>query len=77
MESLAEAEQRKHAIVHGSQVTDEVEQSILVGGDLLLELFVSERREVLIEAANSELPGVERGNGEEFFFSHFYLPFLS
>jgi len=56
MQSFAEAEQRKHAIMHGGQVTDKVEKSILVGGDLILELLVSRLREVLIEAANHELP---------------------
>ena len=42
--------------MHGSQMTDEVEKSILVGGDLILELLVSRLREILIEAANHELP---------------------
>ncbi len=42
--------------MHGGQVTYEVEQAILAGGDLLLELLVGERREVLVEAADDELP---------------------
>lgn len=56
MQSFAKAEQRKHAIMHGGQVPDEVEKSILVGGNPILELLVSPLREDLIEAANCELP---------------------
>ena len=76
VESVAEAEQWKHAIMHGSQMTDEVEYAILARGDLLLELLIRERRETLIEAANHEFPGIERGDTEEFFVCHFDLPFL-
>jgi hypothetical protein len=61
--------------VHGGQMTYEVEQAILAGRYLLLELFVSERSDALVETADDELPGVERGDGEEFFVCHFDLLF--
>jgi hypothetical protein len=48
VEPLPDAEHRKQAIVHGGQVTHEVEQSILPWGNLLLELLVRECREVLV-----------------------------
>jgi hypothetical protein len=45
----------------GSQVTQEVEQAIFSGSNLLLQLLVGERRKVLIQAADDKLPGTECG----------------
>jgi len=56
VESLAETEQGKDAIVYGGQVAEQVEHPVLIRSDLLLELLIGELCEEFIEAADNELP---------------------
>jgi hypothetical protein len=51
MEPLADPQHGKHAIMYGSQVTQEIQQTILAWSNLFLELLVGQHREVLIEPA--------------------------
>ncbi len=61
MKAFAQAEQREHAIVHGSQVADKIEQAIAAGGDPLLKLLLGEWRYAFAEATDDKLPGIECG----------------
>jgi hypothetical protein len=64
---FSNAQQGEHAIMHGGQMAQKIEQSILARSNLLLQLLFTEIREALVEAANHQLPGVKRSNGEKFF----------
>jgi hypothetical protein len=42
--------------MHRSEMADEIEQPIFAGGNLALQLFITERCEGGIETAGDELP---------------------
>ncbi len=73
MQALPYAEQGKHAVMDGSEMTDEIEQAVFPGRYLLLELFAGKRLDGGAEAADDELPGVECGACEQFIAGHFNL----
>jgi hypothetical protein len=56
-------------------MANEVEQTILPRSNLFLKLFVAEWGDGGIQAADDELPGMQRGAGQHFFRGHFDLCF--
>jgi hypothetical protein len=62
--------------MYGSQMTYEIEQPILAGSNLLLQLLITKRRKVFVQAADYKLPGIECGKAKEFFVCHRNLLFL-
>jgi len=60
VQSFAEAEQGEHAVVDRGEMADEIEETVFAGGNLFLELLVTEWGEGGIETAGDELPGIER-----------------
>ena len=65
VKSHAKAQERQHAVVHGREMAQQIEDPILTGGDLLLQLLVAEGVEHLVEPVEVDLPLADGGAGEE------------